>query len=302
MSDELQDNQAEAAPGALQGPRSGARCLAVANQKGGVGKTTTAVNLAACAAAAGKRVLLIDADPQANATIHLGLHRNGASASAGSRWTLYDVLTGRAPLAAAVVSGPLLGLEVVPSGWGLAAVEVELVGVGGREFVLREAMGKLGKRECRELGNSGTRECPDIPVSPPYDLILIDCPPSLGLLTINALTAAKEVLVPIACEVLALEGLSALRGLIELVQRRLNPSLRLSAVVPTLYNTRRNLSAEALELIRESCGELVTKTVVRNTARLAEAPGARLPIVLYDPRSPGAEDYRALTAEVLLDA
>ena len=262
------------------------RCIAIANQKGGVGKTTTAVNLAACAAARGKRVLLIDNDPQGNTTSHLGLKQSARLGPDDPPPSLYEVLTGVASLDAAIVPGPLPGLDVVPARLGLAAAELELAGVTGREFVLREALG--------HLNGSGPQGA--------YDLLLMDCPPSLGLLTINALAAVEEVMVPVACEVLALEGLSALRSAIELVQRRLNPRLRLVAVIPTLYNTRRNLSGEALELIRESCGEIVTRTVVRNTVRLAEAPGAHQPIILYDPRSPGADDYQALAQEVLWDA
>ena len=245
------------------------KIIAVANQKGGVGKTTTAVSLAAYLAAEGFRVLLDDMDPQGNATSGIGIR-------AGDR-TSYEVLINHLPMQDAVQKTGVPFLFCVPSDIRLAAAEVELVGVPQREKQLREAI-------------QGVRGG--------YDYILIDCPPSLSLLTINALTAADSVLVPIQCEYYALEGVTALMNTVARVQKTLNPALQLEGVVLTMFDGRTNLSLQVADEVKKHFKGKVFLSVIPRSVRLGEAPSHGLPIGLYDPRSAGAEAYRSLAREI----
>ncbi len=246
---------------------------ALANQKGGVGKTTTAVNLGACLGARGKRVLVIDADPQANATSSLGLDKKRV------QQTIYRPLLEETSLLGAVLRSPRFKLALVPSNPDLAGAEVELVDVMAREFRLRRALQSVDGR---------------------YDYILIDCPPSLGLLTINALAAAKDgVIIPVQCEYLALEGLSQLTRTLDLVRGHLNPDLRIRGLLMTMYDGRTNLAQQVVDEVRSHFGELVFTTIVPRTVRLSEAPSYGEPILYYAPKSAGAEAYWALSGEVL---
>jgi len=247
------------------------RVIAIANQKGGVAKTTTAVNLGACLALAGERVLVVDVDPQGNASSGLGVDRRRLSRC------IYDVLIREASLGAVIVRTELPGLEVVPATVRLAGAEIELVALEGREKRLAQAL-------------QGVRE--------QYTFILIDCPPSLGLLTLNALTAADRVLIPIQCEYYALEGLGQLMQTIRLVQRHLNPRLELEGVVLTMFDGRTNLSIQVVEEVKKFFWNKVFKTVIPRNVRLSEAPSHGKPVVLYEPRSRGAEVYRELAEEV----
>jgi chromosome partitioning protein len=247
--------------------------IAIANQKGGVGKTTTAINLGASLAVAERRTLVLDIDPQGNATSGLGVEDRS------SRPTIYDVLIGRSDMADAVVHGvhfPLL--DLVPSTRDLVGAEIELVSALSRETILRRALDAVREQ---------------------YDYILVDCPPSLGLLTINTLTAADSVLIPIQCEFYALEGLSQLLNTVRLVQRGLNPNLDIEGVLLTMYDKRLNLSRQVMEEAREYFGPKVYRTSIPRNVRLAEAPSFGQPIVLYDLLSNGAQAYLSLANELI---
>jgi chromosome partitioning protein len=245
--------------------------IACANQKGGVGKTTTVVNLASYFATAGERVLVIDLDPQGNATSGLGIERATLDRS------IYDAVIDDARLSDLLVAGPTDGLSVVPSSIALAGAEIELAPLEQRERRL--------SRLVRE-------------VAADYDYILIDSPPSLGLLTVNALTAADSVLVPIQCEYYALEGLTQLIATINLVRDHLNPALEIKGVVLTMYDARTNLSADVAAEVRRHLHDAVYQTVIPRSVRLSEAPSHGLPISMYRPDSRGAEAYAALAAEI----
>ncbi len=253
--------------------RTVTRIYAFANQKGGVGKTTTAVNLGAALAEANRRVLLVDADPQANATSSLGLDPAALTES------LYDALIRKRPLAEIIIPSLHSGLEVAPSAPALAGAEVELVSLLAREFLLRRALeGAAGR----------------------YDYVLIDCPPSLSLLTINALTSATDgVIVPIQCEYLALEGLGRLWHTIQLVRESLNPALYISGMVLTMYDPRTNLAGQVVNEIRTHFPDQAFRTVIPRSVRLSEAPSYGQTILAYAPNSTGAQAYRALAQELL---
>lgn len=249
-----------------------ARIYAIANQKGGVGKTTTMVNLGAYLAAQNQRVLLIDMDPQANATSSLGIDKRSITRS------VYHALLQDIPLIQTVLLNNQLNLAVAPASLDLAGAEVELVAVLGREYRLREALA---------------------PVRDRFDYVLIDCPPSLGLLTLNALAAADGVLVPVQCEYLPLEGLSMLMRTIELVRARLNPKLTIVGLVMTMFDGRTNLSQQVLDDVRAHFPDLLFDTVIPRSVRLSEAPSHGLTIREYAPTSPGGLAYQALVGEVL---
>ena len=247
------------------------RVTACTNQKGGVGKTTTVVNLAAYLALSGTRTLVIDLDPQGNATSGLGIDRRSVDRSS------YDALVDRVPMSELVVETPVPGLELVPSSASLSGAEIELVEVSGRERRLAASLSQMNGR---------------------YDRILIDCPPSLGLLTLNALTAADGVLIPIQTEYYALEGLSQLVNTIRRVREGLNPRLEIDGVLLTMYDARTNLSAQVATEVRRHMNGSVYDTIVPRSIRLSEAPIHGLPIALYDPGSRGANAYRELAGEV----
>jgi chromosome partitioning protein len=248
------------------------RVIAVANQKGGVGKTTTAINLSASLAAAERRVLAVDADPQANLTSGLGRKTRD------ERLSLYDVLTDQAPIESALVPTDLAHLSLVPSDRNLIGVEVELVSVEGREYRLKQALAPVAER---------------------FDYVFIDCPPSLGLLTVNALAAADAVLVPLQCEYFALEGVTELMETLKRVRRALNPSIVVEGVLLTMVDERTNLSQQVAGEIREHFQGRVFKTTIPRSVRLAEAPSFGKPIILYDIRSRGAEAYLELAREIM---
>ena len=248
------------------------RIIAVANQKGGVGKTTTSINLSASLAEMGQRVLTIDMDPQGNTTSGLGIDKNQVEN------TVYELILGEIPLEECIRKSVMEGLDVIASNINLSGAEVELISVENKEFLLREKVKALRER---------------------YDFIIIDCPPSLNLLTINAMTTSDTVLVPIQCEYYALEGLSQLIHTVELVKSRLNPELEIEGVVFTMYDARTNLSLQVVENVKEHLNENIYKTIIPRNVRLAEAPSYGMPINMYDSRSTGAENYRLLAAEVI---
>ncbi len=248
------------------------RIIAVANQKGGVGKSTTAVSVSAALAELGRRVLVVDLDPQGNASTGLGIRHEAREV------TVYDVLAADAPIEDAIVPTPIENLFAVPSTIDLAGAEIELVSQFSRELRLRKAIEPL------------THDS--------FDYVFLDCPPSLGLLTVNALAAAKELIVPIQCEYYALEGLGQLLRNVRLVQQNVNTGLRLTGIVMTMFDPRTKLSEQVVEEVRRYFGDRVYRTIIPRTVRLSEAPGYGLPITVYDPSSKGAESYRALALEV----
>ena len=248
------------------------RIIAIANQKGGVGKTTTAINLSACLAEKGNNILVIDIDPQGNTTSGLGINKKKL------KQTVYDMMLGECTLEECKTKSVMKNLYVLPSDVDLAGAEIELIGVDNREFILKKLID---------------------PVRDEYDFIIIDCPPSLNMLTVNAMTTANTVLVPIQCEYYALEGLSQLMHTIDLVQKRLNPDLEMEGVVFTMYDARTNLSLQVVEKVKKNLKHNIYKTIIPRNVRLAEAPSHGLPINLYDSKSAGADGYRQLADEVM---
>ena len=248
------------------------RVIAVANQKGGVGKSTTAINLSACLAEKEKKVLTIDMDPQGNTTSGLGVDKNNVEN------TLYELLLGEAETKDTIVKDVVEKVDLIPSNVNLSGAEIELIGVDEKEYILKKIIDKVRRK---------------------YDYIIIDCPPSLNMLTINALTAANSVLVPIQCEYYALEGLSQLIHTIDLVKDRLNKKLVMEGVVFTMYDARTNLSLQVVENVKDNLQQNIYKTIIPRNVRLAEAPSYGQPITLYDTKSAGAEAYRLLAEEVI---
>ncbi len=249
-----------------------ARTIAVANQKGGVGKTTTVINLSAYLADAGKRVLAVDCDPQGNTTTGLGIDKSAIDVS------MYDVLVGGRSVLDALVPTSVVGLHLVPGTLDLAGTEVELLQDADRSMKLKIALKPIVDR---------------------YDYVFVDCPPSLGVLTINALACANGVLIPLQCEFFALEGLAQLLTTVDLVRSRINPDLALEGVLLTMYDGRTNLAQQVAEEVRSHFREKVYQTVIPRTVRLSEAPSYGQPILRYDPRSKAADVYRALAKEML---
>lgn len=248
------------------------RIIAIANQKGGVGKSTTAINLSACLAEAGQKILTIDIDPQGNTTSGLGQDKNSID------HTVYEILLGEINAEECILSDIYENLSLIPANVDLAGAEIELIGLEEKEYILKQAINDIRDR---------------------YDFIIIDCPPSLNLLTINAMTTADTVLVPIQCEYYALEGLSQLMHTIDLVHDRLNPTLEIEGVVFTMYDARTNLSLQVVENVKDNLQQMIYKTIIPRNVRLAEAPSHGLPINYYDSRSAGAESYRMLAEEVI---
>ena len=248
------------------------RVIAIANHKGGVGKTTTAINLSACLADLGKKVLALDLDPQGNMTSGLGVDKDEIESS------VYDLLIGNAGIEECICENVLDNLDVLPSNIDLSAAEIEMIGVDNKEFIIKKEMEKIKDK---------------------YDFVIIDCPPALSMLTINAMTTADSVLVPIQCEYYALEGLSQLIHTIELVQERLNSSLEIEGVVFTMYDARTNLSLQVVENVKDNLNQNIYKTIIPRNIRLAEAPSYGMPINVYDPKSAGAESYMQLADEVI---
>lgn len=250
------------------------KVIAIANQKGGVGKTTTAVNLAACLAAKDRKVLLIDSDPQGNATSGLGFDKRDI------KKCIYDAIINDVPMQEVIRTTAYKGLDIVPATIQLAGAEIELVSLMNREGRLKNSLERVKHN---------------------YDYVIIDCPPSLGLLTINGLTAASSVMIPIQCEFYALEGVTMLMNTIQLVQRNLNPALKLEGVVMTMFDSRTNLSTDVVEEVRKYFKTKMYTTIIPRNVRLGEAPSHGQPIIEYDGRSKGAQVYMELAQEVIDD-
>ncbi len=248
------------------------KIIAIANQKGGVGKTTTAINLSASLAAKGKKVLVIDTDPQGNTTSGFGVDKNNLEN------TIYELILGECSIRDCLISDVIENVDLLPSNVNLAASEIELIGVDKKEFILKNEVDYVKDK---------------------YDFIMIDCPPSLNLLTINSMTTADSVLVPIQCEYYALEGLSQLIHTVNLVKERLNPQLDLEGVLFTMYDSRTNLSMQVVENVKANLKANVYQTMIPRNIRLAEAPSYGMPINVYDPKSAGAEAYMNLADEVI---
>ena len=248
------------------------RIIAIANQKGGVGKTTTSINLSSCIAAKGKKVLVIDMDPQGNTTSGYGIEKNELEN------TIYELIMGDCTVEDCILKEVFPNVSVLPSNVNLAAAEIELIGVKDKDFILKNEIDWVRDN---------------------YDFIIIDCPPSLNLLTVNAMTTADSVLVPIQCEYYALEGLSQLIHTINLVKERLNPDLDMDGVVFTMYDSRTNLSNQVVDNVKSNLNQKVYDTLIPRNIRLAEAPSYGQPINVYEPKSAGAESYMALAEEVI---
>ena len=248
------------------------RIIAIANQKGGVGKSTTSINLSAALTEYGKKVLVIDCDPQGNTTSGFGIEKNEVEK------TLYELMLGEYTIEETIQENVIENLSVISSNVDLAAAEIELIGIEEKEYILKNQVAKIRDN---------------------YDYIIIDCPPSLNMLTVNAMTTADTVLVPIQGEYYALEGLSQLLHTIELVKERLNPELEMEGVVFTMYDARTNLSLQVVENVKENLNQNIYKTIIPRNVRLAEAPSHGLPITKYDAKSAGAESYMLLAEEVI---
>ncbi len=248
------------------------RIISIANQKGGVGKSTTAINLSSCLGEMGKKVLTIDMDPQGNTTSGMGIEKNEQEN------TIYELLLSECSVEDCIIDLEFEGVSLIPSNVNLAGAEIELIGIENKEFILKNELDRVKDN---------------------YDFIIIDCPPSLNMLTINAMTTSDTVLVPIQCEYYALEGLTQLMHTIELVSERLNPDLEMEGVVFTMYDARTNLSLQVVENVKRNLNQNIYKTIIPRNVRLAEAPSHGLPINYYDSRSTGSESYKLLAEEVI---